>query len=176
MLKISGGQFRGVHLEAPAELRPTEAKVRQAIFNILGDFVVGARVVDAFAGSGALGIEALSRGASYVAFIETDAAAMLAIRDNLAKVDAELPDGMTRCIHLPVERGLEVLAKEEPPFDLVICDPPYGSSEAKKALSTVVECAMLAPAGVVVIEHHRDRKSTRLNSSHLKLSRMPSSA
>ena len=156
MLRISGGLFRGITLSVPSALRPTEAKVRQAIFNILGDFVQDARVLDGFAGSGALGCEALSRGASFVAFIESDPEAMMAIRDNVTKIDPELPAHVTvRYVQLEVERGLRMLAKEKRPFDIILLDPPYRSPEAKNALNTVVECAILAPTGVMVIEHHR---------------------
>ena len=155
MLRITGGQFRGRALETPSGLRPTEAKVRQALFNILGGLIEGARVLDGFAGSGAFGCEALSRGAAYVAFIESETEAVLSLRDNLARLAPELPERSWRVIHMDIERGLRVLAQEEPPFDAVILDPPYRSDDGKKALNTVVECAMLAPAGVVVLEHHR---------------------
>ncbi len=155
MLRIAAGQFKGMTLVAPSRLRATEGKVRQAVFNILGSFIEGARVVDAFAGSGALGLEALSRGAAFVAFIESDPEATVCIRDNLAKFDAELPRGAWRLLSVDVERGLRELARSEPCVDVVLFDPPYGGEEAKKALNTVVDCAILAPAGLVVMEHHR---------------------
>ena len=153
MLRISGGQFKGRPLSVPPNLRATEAKVRQALFNILGGFIEGARVVDGFAGSGSLGLEALSRDAAFVAFIESDGEAVVSIRDNLVRFDRELAPDSWRVLHLDIERGLRELAKSEPPFDLILLDPPYRSSEGKKALNAVVECAMLAPAGLVAIEH-----------------------
>ena len=153
MLRVTGGQFKGLSLTTPRHIRATESKVRQALFNILGPHLVGARFLDTFAGSGALGLEALSRGAAFVAFIEQDTDAILCIRDNLARLDAELPREAWRVVHLDVERGLRQLASAEPPFDLIVCDPPYHSAEGKKALNTVVECAMLAPTGIVVVEH-----------------------
>jgi 16S rRNA (guanine(966)-N(2))-methyltransferase RsmD len=152
-LRLSGGQFKGFGLDVPADIRPTGGKVRQALFNILGEAVEGARVIDGFAGSGALGLEALSRGAAHVAFIESSTEGILAIRDNLARLEEHLPREAWRVLHLDIERGLRELAKTEPPFDLVLLDPPYRSDEGKKALNTVVECAMLAPAGLVAIEH-----------------------
>lgn len=153
MLRVTGGQFKGLSLATPPHIRASESKVRQALFNIFGPEIVGARFLDAFAGSGALGCEALSRGAAFVAFIEEDIEAILCIRDNLARLDAELPREAWRVIHLDVERGLRHLASAEPPFDLIVCDPPYRTDEGKKALNTVVECAMLAPTGIAVIEH-----------------------
>ena len=155
MASITGGRFKGLPLVIPRHVRATEAKVRQAVFNILGSFIEGARVLDAYAGSGAYGFEALSRGASFVAFLESDTEAVLAIRDNLGRLSRELPRDAWRLVHLDAERGLRQLAKVEPPFDVVVFDPPYHTDEGKKALNTVVEYAMLAPAGVVVIEHHR---------------------
>ena len=153
MPRITGGEFRGRSLIVPKRIRATEAKVRQAMFNILGRAVEGARVLDAFAGSGALGCEALSRGAAFVAFIESDAEAVVAIHDNLDRLGKEVPRSAWRLIHLEVERGVRQLAKLEPPFDVVLMDPPYGTEEGKKALNSVVEYAILARAGVVMVEH-----------------------
>ena len=142
-------------LAVPSQIRPTGGKVRQALFNILGSFIEGARVLDGFAGSGALGLEALSRGAAFVAFLEDDGEAVVSIRDNLVAIGPELPRQAWRVVHFEIERGLRELAKTEPPFDAILFDPPYRSEEGKKALNTVVDCAMLAPAGLVAIEHHR---------------------
>ena len=119
---------------------------------------MGARIIDGFAGSGALGLEALSRDAAFVAFIEAEADAVISIRDNLERVPSGLSRSAWRIVHLDVERGLRLLAKAEPPFDVMVFDPPYRSEEGKKALNTVVECAMLAPAGLVAMEH--DRRAT----------------
>ena len=161
--RITAGRLKGLPLCIPRQIRATEAKVRQALFNILGRVVEGARIIDGFAGSGALGLEALSRGAAFVAFIESDTEAVLCIRENLTRAQAELPREAWRLMHLDIERGLSQLCQAEAPFDLVLLDPPYGSELGKKALITVVECAMLAPAGIVVIEH--DRRTVLPSSS-----------
>lgn len=153
--RIAAGTLKGVPLIVPPGVRATSSKVRQALFNILGDLVEGARVIDGFAGSGALGLEALSRGAAFVAFIESDTEAVLAIRDNLARL-APAPvqaPRRSRLLHLEAEPGLRQLAKDEAPFDLILLDPPYRTEEGKKSLSVIVECAMLVPAGIVAIEH-----------------------
>ena len=155
MLRIAAGQFKGTALVTPPGIRATETKVRQAIFNILGSFIEDARVVDGFAGSGALGLEALSRGASFVAFIESDTDAVMSIRENLKRLGVELPRQAWRLLHLEVEQGLRQLATMEPPFDLILLDPPYQDDTGKKALNSVVEYAILAPAGLVAIEHDR---------------------
>ncbi|MBI3996392.1 MAG: 16S rRNA (guanine(966)-N(2))-methyltransferase RsmD [Candidatus Omnitrophica bacterium] len=153
MPRITAGEWKGIELASPRQIRATEAKVRQALFNILGETVDDARVIDGFAGSGAIGFEALSRGAAFVAFIESDTDAVLCIRENLAKFEAQLPREAWRLLHLDVERGLRQLAMNEPPFDLIVLDPPYRTDEGKKALNAVVDCAILAPTGIVVVEH-----------------------
>jgi len=155
MLRITGGQFKGIPLRAPGSIRATAAKVRQALFNILGQVIEGSRVLDAYAGSGALGFEALSRGAAFVAFLDSSADAVIGIRDTLARLGAETPRSAWRVMHLALEQGLAELAASEPPLDLVLLDPPYGAEEGKKALNSVARYAILAPAGIVVIEHHQ---------------------
>ena len=155
MIRVAAGQFKGMRLTTPPSIRATEGKVRQAVMNILGGVLDGARVVDGFAGSGALGIETLSRGAAFVAFIESEAESVVAIRDNLARLGAALTPSAWRVLHMDIERGLRELARSETPFDLLLFDPPYRTPEGKKALNTVGECAMLAPSGIVAVEHHR---------------------
>ena len=154
-MRITAGQFKGMRLTVPARIRPTSDKVRQALCNILGEFIEGARVLDGFAGSGAVGIEALSRGAAFVAFLEQDTEAVLAIRENLERLAPELPRSAWRVMQADVDRGLGQLARLEEPFDLVFLDPPYHSDEGKKALHSVVEYVMVTPAAVVAIEHSR---------------------
>jgi 16S rRNA (guanine966-N2)-methyltransferase len=117
-VRVVAGEFRGRRLAAPrgTRTRPTADRVREALFSMLGD-VSGARVLDLYAGSGALGIEALSRGASSATFVESDHAAVAAIRRNLAAlgVDAE--------VHR--QDAVRFLSEPHGPFDLVFCDPPY---------------------------------------------------
>jgi 16S rRNA (guanine966-N2)-methyltransferase len=155
MSRITGGTFKGLPLVIPPHLRATEAKVRQALFNILGPSIAGARVLDAFAGSGAVGCEALSRGAAFVACVESDGQAVVSIRDNLARLGAGLPAGAWRVLQMDLARGLRELADSEAPFDIVVFDPPYGGEAAKKALNALAGYAMLARTGVAVVEHAR---------------------
>jgi 16S rRNA (guanine966-N2)-methyltransferase len=115
------GTFKGRRLAAPKGMRtrPTADRVREALFSILGD-VDGARVLDLYAGSGALGIEALSRGAESALFVERDARAAAAIVRNLAAIGVEAP--------VVREEVLRFLGRAEGTFDLVFCDPPYDSA------------------------------------------------
>ena len=119
-MRVVAGEFKGRRLRAPRGLRtrPTADRVREALFSILGD-VFGARVLDLYAGSGALGLEALSRGAASAVFVERDARAASAIRDNLRAL--ELDQAVRR------QDALRFLAANEGTFDLVFCDPPYDS-------------------------------------------------
>jgi 16S rRNA (guanine966-N2)-methyltransferase len=120
-LRVVAGNFKGRRLAAPrgTRTRPTADRVREALFSMLGD-VGGARVLDLYAGSGALGIEALSRGADSAVFVERDAPAVAAIERNLAAVGVE-----AKVLRQDV---LRFLAGADGPFDLVFCDPPYDSA------------------------------------------------
>ena len=155
MFKVTGGRFKGMALVAPSKLRATEAKVRQAIGNILREVLEDGRVLDGFAGSGALGFEALSRGASFVAFVDSDPDAVVSIRDNLERLGADISRSAWRVLHLDFERGVQELAGSEPPFDVILLDPPYRTDDGKNALNALAQYAILAPAGIIVIEHHQ---------------------
>ena len=120
-MRVVAGTFKGRRLAAPrgTRTRPTADRVREALFSMLGD-VGGARVLDLYAGSGALGIEALSRGADSAVFVERDAQAVAAIERNLAAVGADAT--------VVRQDVLRFLARADGAFDLVFCDPPYDSA------------------------------------------------
>jgi 16S rRNA (guanine966-N2)-methyltransferase len=119
-VRIVAGEFKGRRLRMPrgAPTRPTADRVREALFSMLGD-VTGARVLDLYAGSGALGIEALSRGAASAVFVERDARAAAAIQANLDMVGAEA--------ELSRQDVLAFVRRDGGSYDLVFCDPPYDS-------------------------------------------------
>ena len=150
-MRVTGGVLGGRVLRAPSSgLRPTADRVREAIFSRLD--VTAAVVLDLYAGSGSLGIESISRGASSVVFIERAARCVSALRANLEKL--ELEDVAT------VVAGEVVQALRRSPvtgqnFDLVFLDPPYASGEAQRALESLVEAKVLASGGVVVLEAGR---------------------
>lgn len=155
-LRIVSGDFRGKVLAAPEGLatRPTSDRARQAIFNILehapwSSGVGDHRVIDLFAGSGALGFEALSRGAAFCLFVETDEAARGAIRDN---VDALGLFGQTR-VHRRDATQLGVRpGADGPAFDIAFLDPPYGQGLGEKALAMLAQGNWLESEAVVVFE------------------------
>lgn len=154
MVYLTGGKWKGRGLATPASVRPTGGKIRLAIGNILREILPGARVLDAFAGSGAVGFEALSRGAAHVTFVDSDADSIFAIRDNLEKLEGELPRAAWRVMHMDAERALREL-DGGPRFDLVYLDAPYRSEDGRNALNALAQYAILAPSGIVVVEHHR---------------------
>ena len=154
-MRVIGGRHRGRKLVAPPgdAVRPTSDRAREALFNILahGDFAAAgspfadANVVDAFAGTGALGIEALSRGAARAAFIETDRAALAALRRNLAALDEEdaadiVAGDATRPPRAPYAAALALF------------DPPYRSGLAGPALTALAAMGWLAPRALAVVE------------------------
>ena len=162
-MRIVSGEFRGKALAAPAgqTTRPTSDRARQAIFNILehaawSQGVRDARVIDLFAGSGALGFEAVSRGAAFCLFVETDEAARGAIREN---VEAMGLFGRTR-VHRrdATQLGLRPGA-DGPAFDLAFLDPPYGKGLGETALAKLAAGGWLAPGATVVFERGAEEPS-----------------
>ena len=154
MVHIAGGALKGLTLTVPKQIRATEGRVRQALFNIVGS-VEGMRIIDAFAGSGAMGLEALSRGAQLVQFLESDRGCLEAIQRNLARIQPETIPGSGVVIQGDALRNLRRLAEASVPYDLIIVDPPYQGPWGKKALNVVAACAMLAPSGLICVEHAR---------------------
>ncbi|CAN7533891.1 16S rRNA (guanine(966)-N(2))-methyltransferase RsmD [Phenylobacterium sp. LjRoot225] len=159
-MRIVSGEFRGKALAAPGGqiTRPTSDRARQAIFNILehaawSKGVRDVRVIDLFAGSGALGFEALSRGATFCLFVETDEAARGAIREN---VDAMALFGRTRVHRRDATQLGQRPGADGPAFDLAFLDPPYGKGLGETALAKLAEGGWLAPEAIVVCERGAD--------------------
>src|SRR5215207_11122635 len=152
-MRIVGGRFRGRALAGPRSdaIRPTSDRLRETIFNVLahayGDPVAGARVLDLFAGTGAMGLEALSRGAAFALFVDDSAEARGLIRAN---VEALGLGGETRLFRRDATRM--GAAAPNAPFSLLFCDPPYGKDLAPKALASCTEGGWLTPGALVIVE------------------------
>lgn len=156
-MRIVGGALRGLKLadvgdgDAAAHLRPTTDRVREAIFNLLingnhGNPIPGARVLDLFAGTGALGLEALSRGAAQVTFVDDGAKSRVLIRQNVEKARAT---GATEHLRRDATR---LGQNRDPGYGLVFLDPPYGQGLGERAIASAIDGGWFAPAAVIVWE------------------------
>lgn len=151
-MRIIAGEWRGRPIEAPSSLatRPTADRVRETLFSMLASRIGSfedLKVADLFAGSGALGLEALSRGAASASFVEIDASAGAAIRRNSAKL------GASERVRIIAASALQLPRSE--PFDLIFADPPYGESSGNAVLRSVLSSGWLAPGGWMSIETSR---------------------
>jgi 16S rRNA (guanine(966)-N(2))-methyltransferase RsmD len=153
-MRIIAGRYKGRLISFPKHIRPTQDKVRQAIFDVLAGVVHRARVLELFAGSGALGFESLSRGASSACFIDSDRRSTNAIMRNLESLGLSKDrQGAVRVYTNDAFRALKILEKKGEKFDLVFLDPPYHKDLAKKALKTVASSGILPPHSFVIVEH-----------------------
>jgi 16S rRNA (guanine966-N2)-methyltransferase len=156
-MRVVGGRLRSREIAAPksSAIRPTADRLRESLFNILthgyGDPVSGARVLDLFAGTGALGIEALSRGADYVLFVDDGAEARALLRGNTQTLGLA---GVTRIFR----RDATALGPCYPvePFTLAFLDPPYGKGLAEKSLAAARDGKWLLPGSIAVVEEAKD--------------------
>jgi 16S rRNA (guanine966-N2)-methyltransferase len=156
-MRVVGGRLRSRPIAGPKSdsVRPTSDRLREALFNILthsyGDPVAGARVLDLFAGTGALGIEAISRGADYALFVDEGVEARALLRDNVESLGL---GGVTRIFRRDASR----LGPAHPldPFSLVFLDPPYGKGLAEKSLISARDGGWLMPEALLVVEEAAD--------------------
>jgi 16S rRNA (guanine966-N2)-methyltransferase len=156
-MRIVGGRYRGRTLAAPRtrDIRPTSDRLRESLFNVLahayGDPVTGARVLDLFAGTGALGLEAMSRGAAFALFVDEGAEARALIRENVATLGL---GGATKIFR----RDATKLGPAHPiePFTLVFLDPPYGRGLAEQALTSAQAGGWLAADALILVEEASD--------------------
>ncbi|HXD74927.1 MAG TPA: 16S rRNA (guanine(966)-N(2))-methyltransferase RsmD [Vicinamibacterales bacterium] len=149
-MRVIAGSLKGRTLDAPTwdGLRPTSDKLRETLFNVLAPRIQGARVLDGYAGTGAVGIEALSRGAAHVTFVERDRRAAALIASNLQKCG--ISDGYV-IIQTSVLQAIDRL-RNDSAFDVILLDPPY-ASDFHEALPHVGD--IVKPDGVVILEHAR---------------------
>lgn len=169
-MRVIAGSARGRTLRAPRGLRvrPTADRARESLFGVLGEQVIGARVLDLYAGAGAVGIEALSRGAASVCFVERHAATARILRRNLE--GCGFTSAVAPCLVMPVARALTQLDRQGARFELVFADPPYAAGayegllerlggvageQGLKPQSQGAAGALLANGALVVLEHFR---------------------
>ncbi len=147
-MRVIAGRAKGRQLQTPKGMstRPTGAKVREAIFSVLASKITNKRVLDVFAGTGAMGLEALSRGAKEATFIEKDRAAQKALKQNIENIGF--------CEEVKIFNGdcLKFLPDMRGPFDLVFLDPPYNKGYVNKIMPLLAKPGFLAQEGIIVLE------------------------
>jgi 16S rRNA (guanine(966)-N(2))-methyltransferase RsmD len=146
-VRIQAGRWKGRALAVPASARPTSGRARAALLNLLADRLPGARVLDLYAGSGAVGVEAVSRGAASAVLVEAGPVAE-ALRREIVRWGAS--ESEVRVLAEPASRAVDRLAARGERFQIVFADPPYGSGAAKSELDGVAR--LLADGGVVVVQ------------------------
>jgi 16S rRNA (guanine(966)-N(2))-methyltransferase RsmD len=158
-MRIIAGSAKGAKLAAPSGFltRPTPERVREALFNIISDRLAGCRFLDLFAGSAAIGLEALSRGAGYAVFADNRRQSVDIIYKNIDK--ARLGD-IARVLNADAHKAIRLLADEGRTFDIVYLDPPYGSGLVEKTVYRINEYGILAENGIIIAERDESEAVT----------------
>jgi len=153
-MRIVAGTYRSRLIQMPkgVKIRPTQDRVREAIFNILGARLVGAKFLDLFSGSGAFGIEALSRGAREAVFIDNNPSCISTIKKNLISLHIE--DNF-KVIHKDALKAIKDLNRAKDRFDIVFLDPPYYKSLSEKSLIAIDKCDIIHHSSFVIAEHFK---------------------
>lgn len=166
IIRIIAGKNKGCRLRTKEGLttRPTLDRIRENVFNIIRDRIPGSHVLDLFAGSGAIGLECLSRGAESAVFIEKDREAFGILKENVAKTRQE---ARSRCFNKSYEAYLSGCRER---FDLIYADPPYGLDAYEDCLVTIGSRGLLAEGGILVLESHKGSELP-LETDHLQCDR-----
>jgi 16S rRNA (guanine966-N2)-methyltransferase len=153
-MRITGGIGRGRKLKVPAgsKVRPTSDKVKQALFNILGERVPGSVFLDLFAGTGGIGLEALSRGAGQVVFVDGSRESLSVIKQNIEALE------LTDLAQVIAAKAESFLKRPSGPYDIIVLDPPY-KMELAPLLGLIALAGILKPRGIVVAEHFKKQSS-----------------
>ncbi|MBN2244427.1 MAG: 16S rRNA (guanine(966)-N(2))-methyltransferase RsmD [Candidatus Aminicenantes bacterium] len=153
MIRVIRGKYKGKKLRRvnSPEVRPMPDKLKESLFNMIHPSLEGAFMLDGFAGTGSVGIEALSRGADYVVFVDEYYSAVKTIKHNLDKCEAQ---DDARIVHKEFNRAVIMLAKEGYSFDLIFLDPPYKLLEKRNPLKVISKREILKEGGRIILRHH----------------------
>jgi 16S rRNA (guanine966-N2)-methyltransferase len=151
-MRIITGEAKGKRLHSPRgrDVRPTADRVKESIFNILGNRCENTNVLDLFAGTGNLGLEAISRGARYVFFVEKSRTALRILRENVSACDFA---PRAAILGMEVQRALKLLGRRGESFQVIFADPPYGRGWADRTLKEIANQGILSQEGLIVMEH-----------------------
>jgi 16S rRNA (guanine(966)-N(2))-methyltransferase RsmD len=166
-MRVIAGAKRGLRLTSvsSSQVRPTTDRTKKVIFDVLGDSIRSTVILDAFAGCGSLGIEALSRGAGQAVFIENDRRALSVLKKNLEKADLL---SEARIFTTAVTEALRILAESTSKFDFIFADPPYHQSLAQTTISDIERYGLLEQGGWLILEHET-RQCLDLSATDLSL-------
>jgi 16S rRNA (guanine(966)-N(2))-methyltransferase RsmD len=155
-MRVIAGKYRSRIIKMPKglKIRPTKDRIREALFGIIGEHAIEARVLDVFAGSGAFGIEALSRGAKRAVFVDNDIRCIKTIRQNLK--DLHIYENNNLILRINAFRAFSMLEERGELFDIVFLDPPYYKDMAKKSLIKLIRHDILHPPCLIIAEHHKN--------------------
>ena len=168
-MRVISGEFRGRNLEqlVGMEIRPTSDRVKESLFNMLGTRLIDCAFLDLFAGTGGIGIEAYSRGAAQVVFIDESAKSIKVLKTNLDKLHIS---DKVEVYNIDYLNAINKLAYNNKKFDIIFIDPPYLKGFEQNALAKISEYKMLADEGIIVVEHDLKDKMPE-NTGELKLTR-----
>jgi len=156
-LRILGGDFKGKKLKSikKSKIRPTSARAKTSIFDVLKDEIEGKEILDLYAGSGALGIEALCRGADFVTFVDSSHKSTNIIKKNIEELNFK---DKTRVFRLDSLKFIRRESEERKRYDIIFCDPPYQKETISKILDSIAEFDILNENGIFILEHHKKEK------------------
>lgn len=166
-MRVIGGAAKGRRLLAPKgqAVRPTADRVKESLFNILPRDFSGMKILDLFAGTGNLSIEALSRGADHAVLVDSSERSVAVIKENLRRLSFATK---TEVWVAPAARSLRALARRKESFDIIFLDPPYDQGLAKRSLAIIAQCNLLDDSGTIVVEHSaREALQRRYDSLEL---------
>lgn len=167
-MRIIGGEYRSRLIQIPkgGRTRPTKDRVREAVFNILVRKVGGSLVLDLYAGSGAMGIEAISRGARRAVFVEDDPRSVKAISDNIKTLG--IPADKAVIVKKDATKAIRAMAEDGLIFDIIFLDPPYYKKLAKECLINIIQYGIVNSQSLIVVEHHRTDDVTVSDSGFIE--------
>ena len=153
-MRIIGGEFKSRSIAMPkgVQMRPTQDKVREALFNILGD-IIGKKILELFAGSGAFGIEAISRAAARATFVDNSFRCIQTIKSNLRSLG--VPDSKYNIVKADALKFPAKIVRACEKYDIIFLDPPYYRDMAKKCLINIDSYDIVSPVGLVIVEHFK---------------------
>lgn len=156
-MRVIAGKFKGRRLATPKSMavRPTTDRVKESVFSILQEKVVNTRFLDLCAGTGNIGIEALSRGAKQVTFLEQNLKCLRLIEQNLQTCGLKISNPQVQLMQADVSKGINALHKRSETFELVYFDPPYDAKLYNKCLSHISDTCILESTGILLVEHRK---------------------